>query len=187
MCIFLWLTKTHFISYINIACNEPFITIMNNILKTCYNQILSFLPWVLIKSNFCILYCNLICWIKMCYKIYIWLLKFYCGLLPIIKIVICIIIEYNLIILLLILCYNFINYNLTNAWKLLMYLFLIIWNHAESYHSTNTVFLVVMLMSVVGGVFIVFALMALCYRSVVVHKNFSLCLRLVSRKQISSR
>ncbi|KAJ9599237.1 hypothetical protein L9F63_010279, partial [Diploptera punctata] len=57
----------------------------------------------------------------------------------------------------------------------------------ENYHSTNTVFLVVMLMSVVGGVFIVFALMALCYRSVVVHKNFSLCLRLVSRKQISSR
>lgn len=38
-------------------------------------------------------------------------------------------------------------------------------------------------MSVVGGVFIVFALSALCYRSVVVHKNFSLCLRLVSRKQ----
>ncbi|XP_021934783.1 disintegrin and metalloproteinase domain-containing protein 19 isoform X5 [Zootermopsis nevadensis] len=47
----------------------------------------------------------------------------------------------------------------------------------ESYHSTNTVFLVGMLMLVVGGVFIVFALMALCYRSVVVHKNFSLCLR----------
>jgi hypothetical protein len=49
----------------------------------------------------------------------------------------------------------------------------------ENYHSTNTVFLVVTLMSVVGGVFIMFALMALCYRSVVVHKNFSLCLRLV--------
>ncbi|XP_024884938.1 disintegrin and metalloproteinase domain-containing protein 11 isoform X17 [Temnothorax curvispinosus] len=48
----------------------------------------------------------------------------------------------------------------------------------ENYHGSNTVFLVGMLMSVVGGVFVVFALMALCYRSVVVHKNFSLCLRL---------
>ncbi|KAL1138172.1 hypothetical protein AAG570_009864 [Ranatra chinensis] len=47
----------------------------------------------------------------------------------------------------------------------------------ENSHSTNTVFLVGTLMSVVGGVFITFALMALCYRSVVVHKNFSLCLR----------
>ena len=43
----------------------------------------------------------------------------------------------------------------------------------------STVFMVVMLVSVVGGVFIVFALMALCYRSVVVHRNLSLCLRLV--------
>lgn len=51
----------------------------------------------------------------------------------------------------------------------------------ENYHGSNTVFLVGMLMSVVGGVFVVFALMALCYRSVVVHKNFSLCLRLVCR------
>ncbi|CAG9860294.1 unnamed protein product [Phyllotreta striolata] len=47
----------------------------------------------------------------------------------------------------------------------------------EDYHGSNTVFLVSTLMSVVGGVFVVFATMALCYRSVVVHKNFSLCLR----------
>ena len=52
---------------------------------------------------------------------------------------------------------------------------------AENYHGSNTVYLVIMLMSVVGGVFVVFAMMALCYRSVVVHKNFSLCLRLVCR------
>lgn len=52
---------------------------------------------------------------------------------------------------------------------------------AEDYHGSNTVFLVLVLMSVVGGVFIIFATMALCYRSVVVHKNFTLCLRLVSR------
>lgn len=52
----------------------------------------------------------------------------------------------------------------------------------EDYHGSNTIFLVGTLMSVVGGVFIVFATMALCYRSVVVHKNFSLCLRLVSRR-----
>ena len=51
----------------------------------------------------------------------------------------------------------------------------------ENSHSTSTVFLVAMLMSIVGGVFISFALMALCYRSVVVHKNFTLCLRLVGR------
>ncbi|XP_017754972.1 PREDICTED: disintegrin and metalloproteinase domain-containing protein 11 isoform X11 [Eufriesea mexicana] len=53
----------------------------------------------------------------------------------------------------------------------------------ENYHGSNTVFLVVVLMSVVGGVFIVFALMALCYRSVVVHKNYSLCLRRKSTVQ----
>lgn len=55
------------------------------------------------------------------------------------------------------------------------------WPPTENYHGSNTVFLVITLMSVVGGVFIVFAMMALCYRSVVVHKNFSLCLRLVCR------
>jgi hypothetical protein len=49
----------------------------------------------------------------------------------------------------------------------------------------STVFMVVMLVTVVGGVFIVFALMALCYRSVVVHRNLSLCLRLVSQKIFS--
>ncbi|XP_066602697.1 disintegrin and metalloproteinase domain-containing protein 9 isoform X4 [Prorops nasuta] len=53
----------------------------------------------------------------------------------------------------------------------------------ENYHGSNTVFLVGMLMSVVGGVFVVFALVALCYRSVVVHKNFSLCLRRKSTVQ----
>ncbi|XP_022224376.1 disintegrin and metalloproteinase domain-containing protein 33 isoform X2 [Drosophila obscura] len=47
----------------------------------------------------------------------------------------------------------------------------------ENYHGSNTVFLVGVLMSVVGFVFITFTLMALCYRSVVVHRNFSLCLR----------
>ncbi|CAG0885167.1 unnamed protein product [Darwinula stevensoni] len=49
----------------------------------------------------------------------------------------------------------------------------------ETYDTsgTNTVFMVIVLVSVVGGVFILFALMALCYRSVVVHSNLSLCLR----------
>ncbi|XP_073834320.1 disintegrin and metalloproteinase domain-containing protein mind-meld isoform X4 [Musca autumnalis] len=47
----------------------------------------------------------------------------------------------------------------------------------ENYHGSNTVFLVGVLMSVVGFVFVTFTLMALCYRSVVVHRNFSLCLR----------
>lgn len=61
------------------------------------------------------------------------------------------------------------------------------WKSTENYHGSNTVMLVVTLMSVVGSVFIVFAMMALCYRSVVVHKNFSLCLRLVSRyNQVAS-
>ena len=45
--------------------------------------------------------------------------------------------------------------------------------------GASTVSMVVMLVSAVGGVFILFALMALCYRSVVVHRNLSLCLRLV--------
>lgn len=45
--------------------------------------------------------------------------------------------------------------------------------------GSDTVFLVVGLVSGMGGVFFAFAFMALCYRSVVVHKNFSLCLRSV--------
>lgn len=49
----------------------------------------------------------------------------------------------------------------------------------ENYHGSNTMFLVGVLMSVVGFVFVTFTLMALCYRSVVVHRNFTLCLRLV--------
>ncbi|XP_076651879.1 disintegrin and metalloproteinase domain-containing protein mind-meld isoform X12 [Halictus rubicundus] len=53
----------------------------------------------------------------------------------------------------------------------------------ENYHGSNTVYLVLVLMSVVGGVFVVFTLMALCYRSVVVHKNYSLCLRRKSTVQ----
>ncbi|KAG5678287.1 hypothetical protein PVAND_007974 [Polypedilum vanderplanki] len=47
----------------------------------------------------------------------------------------------------------------------------------ENYHGSNTGFLVAVLVSVVSGVFITFALVALCYRSVVVHKNITLCLR----------
>lgn len=45
--------------------------------------------------------------------------------------------------------------------------------------GSDTVYLVVGLVSGMGGVFFAFAFMALCYRSVVVHKNFSLCLRSV--------
>lgn len=59
--------------------------------------------------------------------------------------------------------------------------FILVAHRIENYHGSNTVFLVASLMSVVGGVFIIFATMALCYRSVVVHKNFFLCLRLVCR------
>lgn len=47
----------------------------------------------------------------------------------------------------------------------------------ENYHGSNTGFLVAVLVSVVSGVFLTFALVALCYRSSVVHKNITLCLR----------
>ncbi|VEN64440.1 unnamed protein product [Callosobruchus maculatus] len=57
----------------------------------------------------------------------------------------------------------------------------------ESYHGSNTIFLVGTLMSVVGGVFVVFATMALCYRSVVVHKNFSLCLSRADSQRVLFR
>ncbi|XP_076169368.1 disintegrin and metalloproteinase domain-containing protein mind-meld isoform X5 [Ptiloglossa arizonensis] len=57
----------------------------------------------------------------------------------------------------------------------------------ENYHGSNTIFLVGVLMAVVGGVFLVFTLMALCYRSVVVHKNYSLCLRRKSTVQKSDQ
>lgn len=60
-------------------------------------------------------------------------------------------------------------------------------NSIENYHGSNTVFLVGVLMSVVGFVFVTFTLMALCYRSVVVHRNFSLCLRLVERNDKKQR
>lgn len=46
----------------------------------------------------------------------------------------------------------------------------------ENAHSTNTVNLVGVLMAACGGVFTVFTTVALCYRSVVVHKSFSHCL-----------
>lgn len=45
--------------------------------------------------------------------------------------------------------------------------------------GSDTVFLVVGLVSGMGGVFFAFAFMALCYRSVVVHNNYTLCLRSV--------
>lgn len=51
----------------------------------------------------------------------------------------------------------------------------------ENYHGSNTGFLVAVLVSVVSGVFLTFALVALCYRSSVVHKNITLCLRLVMK------
>jgi hypothetical protein len=57
---------------------------------------------------------------------------------------------------------------------------------AENYHGSNTGFLVAVLVSVVSGVFITFALVALCYRSVVVHKNITLCLRLVLKTKIEN-
>ncbi|XP_065578386.1 disintegrin and metalloproteinase domain-containing protein unc-71-like isoform X1 [Artemia franciscana] len=43
--------------------------------------------------------------------------------------------------------------------------------------GSSTLQLVITLVSAVGGVFIMFASMALCYRSVVVHRNLSLCVR----------
>uniref|UniRef100_A0A8D8SE29 Disintegrin and metalloproteinase domain-containing protein 11 n=1 Tax=Cacopsylla melanoneura TaxID=428564 RepID=A0A8D8SE29_9HEMI len=44
-------------------------------------------------------------------------------------------------------------------------------------YSTNTIMLVFSLMMIVGGIFVLFTTMALCYRSVVVHKTFVPCLR----------
>lgn len=52
-------------------------------------------------------------------------------------------------------------------------------NKIENYHGSDTIFLVGVLTSAVGFVFVTFTLMALCYRSVVVHQNFTMCIRLV--------
>lgn len=51
--------------------------------------------------------------------------------------------------------------------------------YTENYHGSNTVFLVGILLSIVGFVFVTFTLMALCYRSMVVNENLWMCLRLV--------
>lgn len=52
--------------------------------------------------------------------------------------------------------------------------------YTENYHGSNTVFLVGILLSIVGFVFVTFTLMALCYRSMVVNENLWMCLRLVA-------
>lgn len=56
----------------------------------------------------------------------------------------------------------------------------------ENYHGSNTGFLVAVLVSVCSGVFLTFALVALCYRSSVVHKNITLCLRLVRQFKLET-
>lgn len=53
--------------------------------------------------------------------------------------------------------------------------------YTENYHGSNTVFLVGILLSIVGFVFVTFTLMALCYRSMVVNENLWMCLRSVDR------
>lgn len=56
--------------------------------------------------------------------------------------------------------------------------------YTENYHGSNTVFLVGILLSIVGFVFVTFTLMALCYRSMVVNENLWMCLRLVTIRKL---